>query len=117
MNLFSIRKIMKIVRRGASANHGTSEINLSLPTFEWTKSKSCLSIKQDSVKDFSTTSHHAYRIEISAQELVRLFDSLAFAAQQKESEVGTSLGPALKSILQLQYAAAGLLTKQQVRDI
>lgn len=100
---------MKISRRGAYADFGTSTISFPEPKFEWNKSNSSLSVKQQSVHDFSTSSRHNYDISISPEELVQLFSTLAAAALSDPQTFEEKMGASLKSIAQLHGVLTGLV--------
>lgn len=68
---------MKIIRRGSTADHGGSSIDLKAPSFAWKKSDSCITIKQSNVKDFSTKSHHSYTVNPTLPELNNLIQAVA----------------------------------------
>ena len=99
---------MKVTRRGARADHGQSSIELSSPTFAWVKTDATVTIRQGNVKDFSTSAHHSYSIRINATELGEIFQVLANAAADDPAAIGKVLEPCLRSLIRLQYAAAGL---------
>ena len=101
---------MKISRRGTSADHGESSIELKTPSFAWRKSDSSITIKQSNVKDFSTKSHHGYTISLSLPEVICLLQSLAEAAQAEPISFEKGLEPSLKALLRIQAVAAGIKT-------
>lgn len=101
---------MKISRRGTSADHGESSIELKTPSFAWRKSDSSITIKQSNVKDFSTKSHHGYTISLGLPELVSLIQSLAEAAPVEPATFEKGLEPSLKALLRIQAVVAGLKT-------
>jgi hypothetical protein len=101
---------MKISRRGTSADHGESSIELKAPSFAWRKSDSSITIKQSNVKDFSTKSHHGYTISVGLPELVSLIQSLAEAAHAEPATFEKGLEPSLKALLRIQAVVAGLKT-------
>jgi hypothetical protein len=98
---------MKISRKGSTADHGLSSVELTTPSFAWTKSDACLTIKQSHIKDFSTKAHHSYTIRITISELNEIFKSLSNAALADPVLFEKHLEPSLKALLQLQSVAAG----------
>ena len=99
---------MKIARTGSAANHGTSEINLPTPKFEWSAAKSAIVIRHGRVKDFTTTSNHSYNIEVTAPELISLLETLALSALKEPDLIEKLFTPSLKSLVQLNQIVAGL---------
>ena len=99
---------MKITRRGSAADHGPREIGLSSPTFQWSSSKACLSIRQGRVKDFTTSAHHSYNVEISPEEINAILEALAKTALADPKAIERHLASSLKSLVQLQSVVAGL---------
>jgi hypothetical protein len=101
---------MKISRRGSTADHGLSSVELPSPAFAWVKSDSCLTVKQSYVKDFSTKAHHSYTIRLTVPELNEILKSLAAAALADPASFERSFEPSLKALFQLQSVAAGIRT-------
>lgn len=104
---------MKISRRGSSADHGTSAIELNAPTINWTASDKCLNIKQAHIRDFNTKSHHGYTIKISLTEVAAIISALAQAAQKDPVIFEKELESSLKGLCQLQAIVAGLKSTAQ----
>ncbi len=101
---------MKISRRGTAADHGESSIELKTPSFAWRKSDSSITIKQSSVKDFSTKSHHGYTISLSLPELVNLIQSVSEAAFADPALFEKNLEPSLKALTRIHAVVAGVKT-------
>jgi hypothetical protein len=99
---------MKIIRSGARANHGQSQIEFNAPKFFWVKGDATITIRQSNVKDFSTSAHHSYTVRITAEEVNELLQVLSVAAASEPAFFEKALEPALKSILCLQHVVAGL---------
>jgi hypothetical protein len=101
---------MKISRRGASADHGESSVELKTPSFVWQKFDSSLAIKRANVKDFSSKSRHDYKITFGFSELVNLINTLSEAAIAEPMAMERGLEPSLKALIRLQTVVAGLKT-------
>ena len=101
---------MKISRRGTSADHGESSIELKTPSFAWRKSDSSITIKQSNVRDFSTKSHHSYTVSISLPELNNLSQLLSDAACADPGSFEKNLEHSLKALVRIQAVAAGVKT-------
>lgn len=101
---------MKILRRGATADHGESSIELGVPKFAWNKVDSCLTIKQSRIKDFSTKSQHSYTINLSLPEINEILRTLSDAAIIDPGYFEKGLEPSLKDILRIQAVAVGIKT-------
>lgn len=101
---------MKITRRGSTADHGESSIELAEPTFAWSKSNSCLTIKQSRVKDFSTKSQHSYTVRMTVPELNTLIRTLSDAAINDPITFEEALEPSLKALVRIQAVVAGVKT-------
>lgn len=101
---------MKITRQGSAADHGESSIELKEPTFAWSKSDSCLTIKQWRVKDFSTKSRHSYTIRATVSDLNALILALSDAAINDPGLFEKALEPSLKALVRIQAVVAGVKT-------
>jgi hypothetical protein len=101
---------MKIARRGSSADHGESSIDLDKPSFSWSQSTQTLTIRQARVKDFSGNSRHVYTIHLSSPEIGKLLEALSDAAVANAGEFEKLLEPALKNLIRLEAVASGLKT-------
>lgn len=101
---------MKISRRGATADHGESSIELREPAFAWSKTDSCITAKQSSVKDFSTKSRHRYIVRLSITEINEVLRTLSDAAVDDPECFEKLLEPSLKAILRIQAVASGIKT-------
>ena len=99
---------MKIVRRGSSADHGESSIDLTAPAIAWAVTDACITIKQSAVKDFSTKSRHSYTVRITQTELNKVLQTLAEAAMCDPAVFEKDFSASLKPLLQLQAVVAGL---------
>ena len=95
---------MDISRRGTSADHGLSSINLKDPSVSWNETNEVVEIKKSSVKDFSTESHHNYKISLSLDEIAKIFHAVASAANRNPKLLAEMQAQTLKSLLQIQAA-------------
>lgn len=101
---------MKITRRGSAADYGESSVELGEPTFAWSKSDSCLTIKQSRVKDFSTKSRHSYTVRVTVSEINTLIQALSDAAINDPTVFEKALEPSLKALVRIQAVVAGVKT-------
>ena len=99
---------MKISRRGTSANHGESSIELGDPMFAWSSSDSCLDILQAGIRDFSTRSRHSYTISLTVTEINAILKTLSDAAVKDPDKFEKNLGISLKAILRIQAVLSGV---------
>jgi hypothetical protein len=98
---------MDISRRGSSADHGPSSINLKDPSVSWNEANKAVEIKKGSVKDFSTESRHNYTISLSLDEIAKIFHAVASAANKNPELLAEMQAQTLKSLLQIQAAIVG----------
>jgi hypothetical protein len=101
---------MKIYRRGSSADHGESSVDLSSPSVEWSSSQNCALITHRRAKDFTSDAHHSYRLSLSVEEFRQVLEVFALAAQQNPECFERELSGSLSALLKLQFVAAGIRT-------
>ena len=63
---------MKIERSGSTAFHGIRFIEIDNPDIEYDVEKGKLVLKKNSVRDFTSRSHHDYEISMSLEEVASL---------------------------------------------
>lgn len=98
---------MEISRRGASANHGQSEIFLPDASFSWNEKQKTIEISKRSIKDFNTDSKHNYTVSLSVDEASKIINVLA-AHIANHPDICSSMTPLIiKSLLKIQYAIVG----------
>ena len=101
---------MKILRRGASANHGTKSVELKIAKMQWTPAVDSFDITFTSAAtDFSTGARHAYRLRFSPIELTKVLQMLVEAGATMEGDdFVETFQTALPSLFKLQAMASGL---------
>ncbi len=107
---------MKISRTGSAADHGTREIAFPAPVIKWSNPKAALVIRQGRVKDFATSAHHSYTVEVNLDEVNAMLGALAKAALAEPTAAERNLAPSLKSLVQLQLIVAGLYALESDRE-
>ena len=100
---------MNISRHGASAYYGHSSITLNEPSFFWNESHKVIEIKKSRVKDFNTESRHNYTIALSLEEIAKVLQAVAGAANKSPDLLYAMNPQVLKSLLQIQAAIVGFL--------
>jgi hypothetical protein len=100
---------MKILRRGARADHGTRSIELKVAGLKWNPTAEAFDITFNGAgTDFNTYAKHHYWLRFSPEELVMLLRQLpdAGSAMQAEdfAEVFQKASP---SLFKLQAMASG----------
>lgn len=99
---------MKIIRRGATANHGQSSVDLGNSSFRWDSRLSSLLIKANYVRNFSGASRHNYEVQISFEEIKEILTTLSDAAIQFPEIFEAQLQPSIKAILRIQAILTGI---------
>jgi hypothetical protein len=99
---------MKITRRGSSADHGESSIELNAPTITWSSASTCIWIKQNRVRDFSTDSRHNYTLRLSLYDIGSLIQAISDAAIANPELFEKELEKSIKPVVRLQSVLAGL---------
>lgn len=102
---------MEIKRTGAGRDHGESFTKPKVKTVSFHQPSAQLLLTCGTSRDFVTSSTHSYRVYLSIPEIVQIIDGLAGAAMADPSRFSNELGGALKSLVQLQAVAGGLVTK------
>lgn len=98
---------MDISRRGSSADHGPSSINLKDPSVSWNEINKVVEIKKGRVKDFSGKSHHNYKVSLSLDDVANIIHAVASAANTNPELLAEMQEQTLKSLLQIQAAIVG----------
>jgi hypothetical protein len=101
---------MKILRRGARADHGTKAIDLKVSGLKWSSTAEAFDVTfVGAVRDFSTNARHQYWLRFSPQELAMLIQGLPEAGASMEgddfAEVFQKASP---SLFRLQAMASGM---------
>lgn len=100
---------MKIERHGSGAFHGVTSVEFNSPEFGWHAGSSSVHIKQNHVRDFSTSSRHDYIVSLSIEELVHLIQVAADAAMQDPATFGPKMSKAVIALAQLQAVGSGVV--------
>lgn len=90
---------MKIIRRGARADNGPSEIELN--NISVSLEKDGIIIRDSDIKDFVTKAHYNYRIIMSLEEIGAIIDSLGSFTNDRKNEVGKAFEGRLKRLLRI----------------
>jgi hypothetical protein len=99
---------MKISRRGATANHGESVIELNSLDISWDNNYQCVLIKSGGVKDFNTDACHTYKVYLEFDDLGKIVDCLGNAALISPKSIENGLDASIKSIIKLMFTCSGL---------
>ena len=101
---------MKILRRGARADHGTKSIDLKIAGLRWNPTAEAFDVTfAASVRDFSTKGRHQYWLRFSPPELLGLIQGLPEAGASMEgNDFAEVFQKASASLFRLQAMAAGI---------
>jgi hypothetical protein len=101
---------MKIMRRGASANHGTKSVELKIAGMKWNPTVETFDVQfANAATDFSTGARHDYWLRFSPAELASVIERLVAAGAAMEADDFTeTFQKALPSLFKLQAMASGL---------
>jgi len=101
---------MKILRRGASADHGTKSVELKIAKMQWAPAAEAFDITfTTAATDFSTGARHNYRLRFSPKELSTILQMLAEAGTAMDGDdFAATFQKAFPSLFKLQAMASGL---------
>jgi hypothetical protein len=107
---------MQIARRGARADHGESEIELT-PSVAWHHRDGTLHFNARSIRDFGTSARHDYVISCSAPEAAAVIVALAqpLSDSSARDTIGTASAPRLSDLLALAPVSAETLLQPKER--
>lgn len=101
---------MKILRRGARADHGTKSVDLKLSKMRYNPTVDALDVTfANAASDFATDARHNYTLRLTPKEQANLLSMLAEAGAAMDAEQFSEVfAPALPSLFKLQAMASGL---------
>ncbi len=101
---------MKIIRKGARANHGMRSVELKGSKLRWNPTVNTFDLTfANAATDFSTDARHTYNLRYSPSELAAQIAMLAEAgAAMDAEEFATVFAKALPALLRLQVMASGI---------
>jgi hypothetical protein len=101
---------MKILRKGARANHGLKAVNLKPSKMQWSATAEAFDITfASSATDFNTDARHVYRMRYAPGELAAMLSMLSEAAESMGAEDFASVfGKVASDIYRLHAMACGL---------
>jgi hypothetical protein len=101
---------MKILRRGARADHGTRSVELKVAGVKWNPTAEAFDVTfSGAVSDFSTNARHHYWLRFSPDELVTLVRQLPEAGSSMQAEdFAEVFQKASPSLFKLQAMASGV---------
>jgi hypothetical protein len=101
---------MKIMRKGAKADHGVRSIDLAKPAMRWNPTQDTFDLKfAGPTYDFATTSRHNYTMRIQPSEMASIISQLAEQAMSMDADEFTlTFRETLPSLLRLQMMASGV---------
>jgi len=101
---------MKILRKGARADHGMKSVELKPAKVEWNRTSDTFDLTfSHAATDFNTEARHKYKIRSSAMEQAAQLTMLAAAATLMDrDEFITAFAPALPALFKLQAMAIGV---------
>lgn len=78
---------MKIIRKGARANHGLKSVALKLADVRWNSTAEGFDVTfAGSAEDFTTEARHVYRLRFTAAEMATLIGKMGGAAESMGAE-------------------------------
>jgi hypothetical protein len=101
---------MKIMRKGARADHGMKSVDLKIAKMRWNPTSETLDISFSSAaSDFSTPARHNYFLRFKAEEQAAWLDMLVEAGAAMDSEQFAEVfRSAFPSLFKLQAMDSGL---------
>lgn len=101
---------MKILRRGAKADHGFRKVELKNPKLKWNPTIGAFDLSfAGPATDFATDGRHNYTVRQSPQELASQMIQLAKEGSAMDAEEFASIfGPTLSALTKLQIMASGI---------
>ena len=101
---------MKILRKGASADHGMRSVELHKPSLKWNPTQDAFDVRfADPAYDFATNSRHTYTVRFNPPELASILSQLGEQALSMDAdEFRETFCGSLPAILRLQLLASGV---------
>lgn len=101
---------MKILRRGASANHGYRAVDLKQKSLRWNSSAGAFDVSFDgAARDFATHARHIYLLRIEPNEMAQMLNQFAEQALSMETDDFIAVfGNSIPALLRLQLLASGI---------
>lgn len=99
---------MKITRRGSSADHGSSSVELKEPKISWDSENTCIKCCQNSIGDFSTYAKHDYTVSISLSEIKSILSVIGEKPVNDLPEIiSSAFTPILRPLLRILSICVG----------
>jgi hypothetical protein len=93
---------VRITRRGHSADHGPSTLDLSQPTIRWEAEGQCISISKPGITDFSGYARHDYTVQLSLPDLAEILAAVGAAPVEDYPEaLSSALSPSLRALIRI----------------
>jgi hypothetical protein len=101
---------MKILRRGASADHGYRSIELKRPSCRWNPTADAFDVSfAEATRDFATQGRHIYYLRIEPSEMAQILKQFAEQALSMETDEFVAVfGDSVPAFLRLQLLASGI---------
>jgi hypothetical protein len=101
---------MKILRKGASADHGMRSVELKPSKLKWNGSMEAFDLTFAApARDFATPSRHSYRVRQTPAEMAAQLSMLAEAAEAMDLEdFSATFAKVLPALFRLQAMASGV---------
>jgi hypothetical protein len=101
---------MKIMRKGARADHGMKSVQLKIAKMRWNPTVETLDVSFTSAaSDFNTPARHNYFLRFDPEEQAAWLDMLVEAGASMDAEQFASVfGKSFPSLFKLQAMASGL---------
>jgi hypothetical protein len=101
---------MKILRKGARANHGVKSVELKNPKLKWNSTYDTFELTfPNSASDFTSDARHNYRIRIDAGEMSAILVMIGQESSSLDSEdFVSSFSKAIPSLEKMRLMACGL---------
>lgn len=101
---------MKILRRGATANHGYRSVDLKNPWVRWNPTADAFDVGfKDAASDFATQARHIYHLRIDPAEMAKILTQIADQAMSMETDefIG-AFGGSAPAFLRLHLLSSGI---------
>jgi hypothetical protein len=101
---------MKILRKGARADHGVKSVDLRISKIRWNPTAETFDVNfVNAAKDFATDARHNYHLRFSPEEQATLLGMLTEAgAAMGAEEFASVFAKSLPAIFRLQVMASGV---------
>ncbi len=101
---------MKIIRKGARADHGAKTVELKVSKVRWNSTTDTFDvIFATAATDFSTEARHVYKLRYPPSELAAQLSMIADAAESMDpDDLVAVFGKALAALFRLQAMGSGL---------